>query len=96
LQRAGRRAGRGGRRSAGHAAVLAVRAESARPSLGELVGGSADLSGSNNTFRKDSRAVTPADAGGNYINYGVREFAMTAIMTGLALHGGFRPTAALS
>ena len=63
------------------------------PSLGELVGGSADLTGSNNTFRKDSRAVTPADASGNYINYGVREFAMTAIMNGLALHGGFRPYA---
>jgi transketolase len=63
------------------------------PSLGELVGGSADLTGSNNTFRKDSKAVTPSDAGGNYINYGVREFGMTAIMNGLALHGGFRPYA---
>jgi transketolase len=63
------------------------------PSLGELVGGSADLTGSNNTFRKDSKAVTPADPRGNYINYGVREFGMTAIMNGLALHGGFRPYA---
>ncbi|MBK7115591.1 MAG: transketolase [Proteobacteria bacterium] len=63
------------------------------PSLGELVGGSADLSGSNNTFRRDSKAVTPADADGNYINYGVREFGMTAIMNGMALHGGFRPYA---
>jgi transketolase len=63
------------------------------PSLGELVGGSADLTGSNNTFRKDSKAVTPADAHGNYINYGVREFGMTAIMNGLVLHGGFRPYA---
>jgi transketolase len=63
------------------------------PSLGELVGGSADLSGSNNTFRKDSKAVTPADAAGNYINYGVREFAMTAMMNGLAIHGGFQPYA---
>jgi transketolase len=63
------------------------------PSLGELVGGSADLTGSNNTFRKDSRVVTAADASGNYINYGVREFAMTAIMNGLCLHGGFRPYA---
>ncbi len=61
------------------------------PSLGELVGGSADLTGSNNTFRKDSRAVTPEDASGNYINYGVREFGMTAAMNGLSLHGGFRP-----
>jgi transketolase len=63
------------------------------PSLGELVGGSADLTGSNNTFRKDSKAVTPADPAGNYINYGVREFAMTAMMNGMALHGGFRPYA---
>jgi transketolase len=63
------------------------------PCLSELVGGSADLTGSNNTFRKDSKAVTPADAAGNYINYGVREFAMTAVMNGLALHGGFRPYA---
>jgi transketolase len=63
------------------------------PSLGELVGGSADLTGSNNTFRKDSKAVTPDDASGNYINYGVREFGMTAIMNGMALHGGFRPYA---
>ena len=63
------------------------------PHLGELVGGSADLTGSNNTFRKDSKAVTPGDASGNYINYGVREFAMTAIMNGMALHGGFRPYA---
>ncbi|HMA12371.1 MAG TPA: transketolase [Steroidobacteraceae bacterium] len=63
------------------------------PALGELVGGSADLSGSNNTFRKDSRAVTPEDASGNYINYGVREFGMTAIMNGMSLHGAFRPYA---
>jgi transketolase len=63
------------------------------PALGELVGGSADLTGSNNTFRKDSKAVTTTDASGNYVNYGVREFAMTAIMNGLSLHGGFRPYA---
>jgi transketolase len=63
------------------------------PRLGELVGGSADLTGSNNTFRKDSRAVTHDDATGNYVNYGVREFAMTAMMNGMALHGGFRPYA---
>jgi transketolase len=63
------------------------------PSLGELIGGSADLTGSVNTFRKDSKAVTPADATGNYIYYGVREFGMTAIMNGLVLHGGFRPYA---
>jgi transketolase len=55
------------------------------------VGGSADLTGSNNTFRKDSKAVTPTDPHGNYINYGVREFGMTAIMNGMVLHGAFRP-----
>jgi len=63
------------------------------PIMPELIGGSADLTGSNNTFRKDSRAVTADDASGNYINYGVREFAMTAMMNGLALHGGFHPYA---
>jgi transketolase len=61
--------------------------------MAELVGGSADLTGSVNTFRKDSKAVTPDDATGNYINYGVREFAMTAMMNGMALHGGFAPYA---
>jgi transketolase len=61
------------------------------PALPELVGGSADLSGSNNTWRKDSVAVTPGNFAGNYVNYGVREFAMTAIMSGMALHGGIRP-----
>jgi transketolase len=60
------------------------------PALPELIGGSADLTGSNNTKRKDSIAVT-SDPGGNYIYYGVREFGMAAIMNGLALHGGFIP-----
>jgi transketolase len=63
------------------------------PALGELVGGSADLTGSVNTYRKDSKGVTPADSTGNYIYYGVREFGMTAVMNGLVLHGGFRPYA---
>jgi transketolase len=63
------------------------------PSLGELVGGSADLTGSVNTLRKDSKGVTPTDPAGNYIYYGVREFGMTAIMNGMVLHGGFRPYA---
>lgn len=60
-------------------------------SLPELLGGSADLTGSNNTNRKDSRSVTGTDASGNYLHYGVREFGMSAIMNGLALHGGFIP-----
>lgn len=61
------------------------------PMLPELLGGSADLAGSNLTFWKDSKAVTSDDASGNYIFYGVREFGMSAIMNGLMLHGGFRP-----
>jgi len=61
------------------------------PALPELIGGSADLTGSVNTYRKDSRDITPADAFGNYVYYGVREFAMTAAMNGMALHGGIIP-----
>jgi transketolase len=57
----------------------------------EMLGGSADLTGSNNTNHKLSQPVgDPAD-GGNYIHYGVREFGMCAIMNGVALHGGFIP-----
>ena len=59
--------------------------------LPELLGGSADLSGSNNTLQKISRAIEPADASGNYVYYGVREFGMTAVMNGLALHGALIP-----
>jgi len=59
------------------------------PVLPELIGGSADLAGSNNTIWSDSKAVTSDDANGNYIYYGVREFGMAAIMNGIALHGGF-------
>ena len=59
--------------------------------LPELAGGSADLAGSNLTIHGESKSVTGADASGNYIHYGVREFAMGAIMNGLALHGGFIP-----
>ncbi|NND69742.1 MAG: transketolase [Halioglobus sp.] len=59
------------------------------PLLPEIIGGSADLAGSNNTIWSDSKAVTAADADGNYIYYGVREFGMAAIMNGIALHGGF-------
>jgi len=59
------------------------------PLLPELIGGSADLAGSNNTIWKGSVAVTAHDAGGNYVHYGVREFAMAAIGNGIALYGGF-------
>jgi len=58
--------------------------------LPELIGGSADLAGSNLTMVKNSKVVGP-QGGGNYIFYGVREFGMCAIMNGLALHGGFIP-----
>jgi transketolase len=61
------------------------------PILPELLGGSADLAGSNLTLWKGSVGVTRAQAGGNYIYYGVREFGMAAIANGLALHGGFIP-----
>ncbi|MBC8242211.1 MAG: transketolase, partial [Alphaproteobacteria bacterium] len=57
----------------------------------ETVGGSADLSGSNNTLTADLGFVTADDFSGRYINYGVREHAMAAAMNGLALHGGFIP-----
>ncbi len=60
------------------------------PALPELVGGSADLTGSNLTMVKASKAIGK-DGGGNYLFYGVREFGMGAIMNGLALHGGFIP-----
>ncbi len=61
------------------------------PSLPELIGGSADLAGSNLTIWKGSRNVTSRDAAANYVHYGVREFGMSAIANGLALHGGFIP-----
>jgi transketolase len=60
------------------------------PSLPELVGGSADLTGSNLTMAKASKVIGK-EGGGNYLFYGVREFGMGAVMNGLALHGGFIP-----
>ncbi|MCL2885751.1 MAG: transketolase [Betaproteobacteria bacterium] len=60
------------------------------PAAPEIFGGSADLTGSNLTFVKGSKGVTRTE-GGNYCFYGVREFAMTAIANGLALHGGLIP-----
>lgn len=59
--------------------------------LPELLGGSADLAGSNLTLVKTSKGVTAQDASGNYIYYGVREFGMSAIMNGISAHGGFIP-----
>ncbi len=61
------------------------------PDLPELLGGSADLTGSNLTYHSGSSVISGDDASGNYLSYGVREFAMAAIMNGLAVHGGFIP-----
>jgi transketolase len=61
------------------------------PLLPEFLGGSADLAGSNLTVWKGCKGVSAEDASGNYLYYGVREFGMSAMMNGIALHGGFLP-----
>lgn len=61
------------------------------PNLPELLGGSADLAGSNLTLWSGAKGISKQSPGGNYLYYGVREFAMAAIMNGIALHGGFIP-----
>ena len=61
------------------------------PLLPELLGGSADLAGSNLTLWKGCKGVSAEDASGNYVYYGVREFGMSAIMNGVSLHGGLVP-----
>ncbi|WP_444910981.1 transketolase [Microbulbifer sp. TRSA005] len=61
------------------------------PLLPEFLGGSADLAGSNLTIWSGSKGVSAEDASGNYVYYGVREFGMSAMMNGIALHGGFVP-----
>ena len=60
------------------------------PLLPELIGGSADLAGSNYTIWSGSKGISADDASGNYLYFGVREFAMAAILNGIALHGGFK------
>jgi transketolase len=78
-------------------AALATRSSSQQvlnvlgAAIPEMLGGSADLTGSNNTNHKGSKPVTGDGAGGNYLHYGVREFGMSAVMNGIALHGGFVP-----
>ncbi len=72
-------------RKASQAAIQAF-----APMLSEILGGSADLAGSNLTLWKGAKGVQD-DAAGNYVHYGVREFGMTAIANGVALHGGFIP-----
>ena len=76
---------------------LATRAASEKvlaavnPVLGETIGGSADLTGSNNTKTADLGVFTPEDRKGRYVYYGIREHGMAAAMNGMALHGGVRP-----
>jgi transketolase len=59
--------------------------------LPEVLGGSADLAGSNLTIWSGTKGISAEDASGNYLYYGVREFGMSSIMNGIGLHGGFRP-----
>ena len=65
--------------------------ESISAMLPNLIGGSADLSGSNNTKTNNSKIINSKNFDGNYIHYGVREHGMSAIMNGLALYGGLIP-----
>ena len=73
-------------RKASQQAIAAI-----APTLPELLGGSADLAGSNLTLWPGATGADASDAEGNYVYYGVREFAMAAMMNGIALHGGFIP-----
>ncbi len=65
--------------------------ESLIPALPEMIGGSADLTGSNNTRTKTMQAITASDFSGRFIHYGIREHGMAAAMNGMALHGGIIP-----
>jgi transketolase len=65
--------------------------ESLIPAVPEMIGGSADLTGSNNTRTKSMKAITAADFSGRFIHYGIREHGMAAAMNGMALHGGIIP-----
>jgi transketolase len=61
------------------------------PAVPEMIGGSADLTGSNNTRTKSMKAISPTDFGGRFIHYGIREHGMAAAMNGMTLHGGIIP-----
>ena len=65
--------------------------ESLIPAVPEMIGGSADLTGSNNTRTKSMKAMSPPTIGGRFIHYGIREHGMAAAMNGMALHGGIIP-----
>jgi transketolase len=82
-------AARGGDMATRKASQVAL--EAFGTALPELIGGSADLTGSNNTFWSGSKTISGTNADGNYLHFGVREFGMTAILNGLSLHGGFKP-----
>ncbi len=86
LQEADRKAETVATRKASQLALEAI-----GPILPELIGGSADLTGSNLTQWSGSQTITPYDWSGNYIYYGVREFGMAAVMNGFALYGAFKP-----
>ncbi|HME41258.1 MAG TPA: transketolase [Steroidobacteraceae bacterium] len=75
-------------RQASQAALNAI-----GPSMPELLGGSADLTPSNGTWRKDSVTLSPDAPAGNYVHFGVREFGMSALLNGVVCHGGFIPYA---
>ncbi len=81
--------GKGGDVASRKSSLLSL--EAFGPLLPELIGGSADLAGSNLTIWSGSEDVRQGGANGNYIYFGVREFGMTAICNGIALHGGFIP-----
>jgi transketolase len=72
-------------------AASEVALDALTPALPEMIGGSADLTGSNNTRAKGMKVLSSADYAGRFIHYGVREHAMAAAMNGLALHGGIIP-----
>ena len=87
----------GQRKTGGATKEIATRAasefalESLIPAIPEMIGGSADLTGSNNTQIKGMKTITAADFSGRFIHYGVREHGMAGAMNGLALHGGIIP-----
>jgi transketolase len=76
-------------RKAGEAALKII-----APLLPELITGSADLTGSNNTKVEATREITPSDMSGRYVHWGIREHGMAAACNGMALHGGFIPSGA--
>ena len=84
-QDGGRKTELGNRKASQEALEVLTRA------IPELIGGLADLTGSNLTQTKSTKAITATDASGRYIHYGIREHGMAAAMNGLALHGGFIP-----